>query len=518
MTALLALLTAAVLCGGARLVARHADRHAARRAAVATAGAAVALAVGHAAWAAHTAAAPGRDPSHAALLLTAACVGGLLAVALAPVADHPPPVLRRCLELTAVAAATPAAPAWWWAVPCWAAAAGLMWTALRADADTAGTARLFAVHQAPGVAAFAAGAACAAAGQDAAAAVLLGLAVLARVAAPPLHVWLPALTQRAPVGLTVAFAAATWAGTLTLPATAPPGAGWTVLAVAGALWAAALGAVQPDALRAVGYLMASQGAVTVAAWAGGPGGRWAAVVAGATATVAGGGLAMALAAARARRGPLLLSAPGGHLGRTPRLAAAVLWCGLAATGFPPLLGFVGQELVRGTLHAHAAALAVGAVAVAAVNAVTVLRCHLLLFGGVRRHQGERDLTAREVWAVTAAGVALLAAGSVPAVLRGPDPSGAQPNPVPATAPRRAGQAHAGTPAPGGTAGGRAWTRPTASGRTAGRPGVGAPRWHWRPATRRAPTRVRPTRRCAGRARPATGAAASGRAPAPRYRP
>ncbi|HEX5740209.1 MAG TPA: hypothetical protein VFY17_01495, partial [Pilimelia sp.] len=156
----------------------------------------------------------------------------------------------------------------------------------------------------------------------------------------------------------------------------------------------------------------------------------------ATAAVAGGGLAMTLATARARRGPLLLGAPGGASGgRTPRLAVAVLWCGLAATGFPPLLGFVSQELVLGTLHAQAAALAVGAVAVTAVNMVTVLRCHLLLVGG-RHHRGARDLTAREVWAVTAAGVVLLVTGCMPGVLRAPTAPGGQGGQAPAAAPDR----------------------------------------------------------------------------------
>ncbi|HEX5742020.1 MAG TPA: hypothetical protein VFY17_10795, partial [Pilimelia sp.] len=84
MNTLTPLLTAAVLYGGARLVGRHTDRQAARRTATLTAGACAAVAVAHAAWAAHAAAGSGRDPGPAALALAAACVAGLLAVALAP--------------------------------------------------------------------------------------------------------------------------------------------------------------------------------------------------------------------------------------------------------------------------------------------------------------------------------------------------------------------------------------------------------------------------------------------------
>ncbi|GGK03648.1 hypothetical protein GCM10010123_37000 [Pilimelia anulata] len=239
---------------------------------------------------------------------------------------------------------------------------------------------------------------------------LLAAAVLLRLGAPPGHGWLPPLVQRAPLGLVAAWLASALPGLLLVAAHPPPGAAWWL--VGGGLGAVAVAlraVVADDARRALAYLLAGEAAAVAAAFGAGPG---AALVAGAAGVVGGAATLMAAAALAGRRGALRLR-DGGAYARTPRLAVGFLLAGLAVAGCPPLLGGLADEL---TLRGARPAYAIPLVLAAAVQAVAVLRLYFGLFTGVRAHDGQRDLTGREVFALTVGLAALLLAVALPVPL------------------------------------------------------------------------------------------------------
>ncbi|GGS53405.1 hypothetical protein [Actinokineospora fastidiosa] len=281
--------------------------------------------------------------------LAAVCVCGLLATALAPAADHPPrTVALVCLLFAAatghLAVRHPVADAL-----LWACSIALAWPFLRG----------------PGyLMAQAAGMACAGWG--------VPLGALARSVA-----W----TTRAPMAVLVAVTA------VPVHATALPTPVRTAAAAFAAV-AAAYALAQVDVRRVLAGLALSLNGFLLAGVA------WQALA------IAVSGLAMTTAALEARRGGLSLAIPNGSLTETPRLAVAFLVFGLAAVGFPPLLGFAG-------VHHAIEATPLLALA-AAVNGITVLRAFLRLFGGVVHRTGEHDLTRMERYAVTIAAATLVA--------------------------------------------------------------------------------------------------------------
>jgi NADH-quinone oxidoreductase subunit M len=131
--------------------------------------------------------------------------------------------------------------------------------------------------------------------------------------------------------------------------------------------------------------------------------------------VASSGFVMVIAALEARRGTLSLHAPQGSPVRTPRMATAILVLGLATVGIPGTIGFVAEDLlVQGSVEEYPA-LAFALIIATAINGITVMRLVLWLFSGTTDHSGERDLTGRELLAMTVAIGLVVIAGLLPAL-------------------------------------------------------------------------------------------------------
>src|SRR5438309_495458 len=101
----------------------------------------------------------------------------------------------------------------------------------------------------------------------------------------------------------------------------------------------------------------------------------------------------------------------------PVLAISFLSMGLACTGFPGTLGFVGQELlVDGAVDAFPV-MGFAVVIASALTGLAVLRMYFSLFCGrseVRAHPSLRlGLTRREAWTFVALVLALFGFGVAP---------------------------------------------------------------------------------------------------------
>ncbi|MEV4250905.1 proton-conducting transporter membrane subunit [Streptosporangium canum] len=412
--ALVPLLVAALFLSVSPIVARIADRRLARRVAVSCATAATVLSAVPSP-ADQLVPLPGARMSGlvavatpdgtARSVVTVTCMAGLLAVAMSPLASHPPVTLARILRLLAISSAAAAVRHGGWSVVLWALSAWLVWAELRRRDSDDGLDRLFAVYHVPSVLLFGVGTVLTAAGPPAAGTVLVVLGILIRSAAVPVHGWHPRFVARTPMGVVVAFGTAP-IGMLTqldLFSTRLPASLAHETALAGGLTAvvaAVFAVVQNEARRALAFLMMSQAGLV----AFGLGGDSPVAVSGAVLTwqasaLALAGFAMSLAALEARRGALSLATPGGNFARTPLLAVAFLLCGLAVAGFPLSPGFAGGHLLA---HGSVTGFPLGwlAPAVAAgVNGMTVMRCFLALFAGSRTHSGERDLVPLEAYAL-----------------------------------------------------------------------------------------------------------------------
>jgi NADH-quinone oxidoreductase subunit M len=176
--------------------------------------------------------------------------------------------------------------------------------------------------------------------------------------------------------------------------------------------------VQSSARRACGYLFMSQSALVMAgldctsvrALAGG-------LVVWLSAGLAFAGLARCVLVLEARRGRLDLRRYHGGYERMPLLAITFLAMGLACTGFPGTLGFVGQELlVDGAIDAFPI-MGFAVVIAASLTGLAVLRMYFSLFCGRPDVQGESGiplgLTRRESWTFVALVIALIVFGLVP---------------------------------------------------------------------------------------------------------
>jgi len=129
------------------------------------------------------------------------------------------------------------------------------------------------------------------------------------------------------------------------------------------------------------------------------------------------GLARCILVLEARRGRLELNAYHGGYERMPLLAISFLCMGLACTGFPGTLGFVGQELlVNGAVDAFPT-MGFAVVIASALTGLAVLRMYFSLFCGrpqAPSHAGVRyGLRRRETWTFVALVLALIAFGIAP---------------------------------------------------------------------------------------------------------
>jgi NADH-quinone oxidoreductase subunit M len=194
-----------------------------------------------------------------------------------------------------------------------------------------------------------------------------------------------------------------------------------VLALGTAVYGAALALVQASARRACGYLFISQSALVMAgldctsteALAGG-------LLVWLSAALAFGGLARAILVLEARRGRLDLAVYHGGYERMSVLAISFLAMGLACTGFPGTLGFVGQELlVNGAVDAFPL-MGFAIVVASALTGLAVVRMYLSLFCGRPDAHTQSDirlgLTQREAWTFSAVVLVLIGFGIAPRAL------------------------------------------------------------------------------------------------------
>jgi len=255
---------------------------------------------------------------------------------------------------------------------------------------------------------------------------LIVVAALLRKGIVPFHAWLPEVFDRGRLGPVILFNAPQVGAYITVVLIVPRASPEmlrmiAILALVTAVYGAALALVQASARRACGYLFMSQSALVMAgldctsasALAGG-------LLVWLSAALAFAGLARCVLVLEARRGRLDLRTYHGGYERMPALAISFLLMGLACTGFPGTLGFVGEELlVDGAVEAFPV-MGFAVVVASALTGLAVLRMYFSLFCGrpdVQAHPSLRlGLKTREAWTFVALAIALVAFGVAPRAL------------------------------------------------------------------------------------------------------
>ena len=252
---------------------------------------------------------------------------------------------------------------------------------------------------------------------------LIVAAALVRKGIVPFHAWVPEVFDRGRLGPAILFNAPQVGAYITVVLIVPRASPEllrtiAVLALVTAVYGAGLALVQRSARRACGYLFMSQSALVMAgldctsvtALAGG-------LIVWLSAGLGFAGLARSVMVLEARRGRLDLTGYHGGYERMPVLAVSFLAMGLACTGFPGTIGFVGQELlVHGAVDAFPV-MGFAVVIASALTGLAVLRMYFSLFCGrpdVPVHPSLRfGLRPREAWTFVALVVALVGLGLAP---------------------------------------------------------------------------------------------------------
>jgi NADH-quinone oxidoreductase subunit M len=255
---------------------------------------------------------------------------------------------------------------------------------------------------------------------------LIVVAALIRKGIVPFHAWLPEVFDHGRLGPAILFNAPQLGAYMTVVLIVPRASPEmlrliAILALGTAVYGAALALVQSSARRACGYLFMSQSALVMAgldctsvtALAGG-------LVVWLSAGLAFAGLARCVLVLEARRGRLDLTTYHGGYERMPLLAISFLCMGLACTGFPGTLGFVGQELlVDGAVDVFPV-MGFAVVVASALTGLAVLRMYFSLFCGNADAMGRSGprfgLTPREAWTFVALVVTLIGFGTMPSRL------------------------------------------------------------------------------------------------------
>jgi NADH-quinone oxidoreductase subunit M len=252
---------------------------------------------------------------------------------------------------------------------------------------------------------------------------LIVIAALVRKGIVPFHAWVPEVFDQGRLGPAILFSAPQLGAYMTVVLIVPRASPdmlrvIAILALGTAVYGAALALVQISARRACGYLFMSQSALvmagldctSVSALAGG-------LLVWLSAGLAFAGLARCVLVLEARRGRLDLSTYHGGYDRMPVLAISFLSLGLACTGFPGTLGFVGQELlVNGAVDAFPV-MGFAVVVTSALTGLAVVRMYFSLFCGrsdeLARAGLRFELTRREAWTFVALVIALVGFGIAP---------------------------------------------------------------------------------------------------------
>jgi NADH-quinone oxidoreductase subunit M len=252
---------------------------------------------------------------------------------------------------------------------------------------------------------------------------LIVVAALVRKGIVPFHAWVPEVFDHGRLGPAILFNAPQVGAYMTLVLIVPRASPEmlrtiALLALGTSVYAAALALVQHGARRACGYLFMSQSALVMAgldctsvtALAGG-------LLVWLSAGLGFAGLARCVLVLEARRGRLDLTSYHGGYDRMPVLAISFLAMGLACTGFPGTLGFIGQELlVDGAVDVFPV-MGFAVVIASALTGLAVLRMYFSLFCGrsdALAHPSLRlGLRPREAWTFVALVIALIGLGLAP---------------------------------------------------------------------------------------------------------
>jgi NADH-quinone oxidoreductase subunit M len=255
---------------------------------------------------------------------------------------------------------------------------------------------------------------------------LIVIAALVRKGIVPFHAWVPEVFDHGRLGPAILFNAPQVGAYMTVVLIVPRASPEllrviALLALGTAVYGAALALVQTSARRACGYLFMSQSALvmagldctSVSALAGG-------LLVWLSAGLAFAGMARCVLVLEARRGRLDLTTYHGGYERMPLLAISFLCMGLACTGFPGTLGFIGEELlVDGAVDAFPI-MGFAIVIASALTGLAVLRMYFSLFCGrptVASHRSLRlGLTPRESWTFVGLVIALIGPGLAPRAL------------------------------------------------------------------------------------------------------
>jgi NADH-quinone oxidoreductase subunit M len=252
---------------------------------------------------------------------------------------------------------------------------------------------------------------------------LIVIAALVRKGIVPFHAWVPEVFDHGRLGPAILFNAPQVGAYMTVVLIVPRASPEmlrviALLALGTAVYGAALALVQRSARRACGYLFMSQSALVMAgldctsvtALAGG-------LLVWLSAGLGFAGLARCVLVLEARRGRLDLTTYHGGYERMPVLANSFLAMGLACTGFPGTLGFIGQELlVDGAVDVFPV-MGFAVVIASALTGLAVMRMYFSLFCGrseVQAHPSLRlGLRPREAWTFVALVTALIGLGLAP---------------------------------------------------------------------------------------------------------
>lgn len=244
-------------------------------------------------------------------------------------------------------------------------------------------------------------------------------AALIRMGIFPFHAWVPEVFDRGRLGPAVLFGAPQIGAYVTAVLIVPRATGGdlrivAILSLVTAVYGAALALFQRDARRSCGYLFVSQSALIMAgldctskmALAG-------SLVLWISSGLAFAGIARCVLVLEARRGRLDLSRHHGGYERMPLLAISFLVLGLACTGFPGTLGFIGEELlVDGAVDVFPL-LGFFVIAAGALTGLAVLRMYFSLFCGRRDEEIHVSLLRREALAFASVAAFLIGTGLAP---------------------------------------------------------------------------------------------------------
>jgi NADH-quinone oxidoreductase subunit M len=232
------------------------------------------------------------------------------------------------------------------------------------------------------------------------------VAALMRKGIVPFHAWVPEVFDHGRLGPAILFNAPQIGAYMTVVLIVPRASPEmlriiALLALGTAVYGAALALVQTSARRACGYLFMSQSALVMWLSAG----------------LAFAGLARCVLVLEARRGRLDLTTYHGGYERMPVLAISFLAMGLACTGFPGTLGFVGQELLVDGAVDMFPVMGFAVVMASALTGLAVLRMYFSLFCGrpeALAHPSLRlGLRPREAWTFVALVTVLIGLGIAP---------------------------------------------------------------------------------------------------------